>query len=165
MHATTRRPPLFMTILTIFVMIVAGTALAQSSDDAEVGTWKLNLAKSKYKGGHAPKMATHKIESAGAGFKTTVDGVSSDGTVRHYEFTAKYDGKDNPLVGNSANGDMISFTRINATTTQAVTKHGGQVAVTMILVVSNDAKTLTITSTGTNVFGQPVNNVSVYDRR
>jgi len=59
----------------------------------------------------------------------------------------------------------LSFTRINATTTKAVTKHGGQVAVTMILVVSSDAKTLTITSTGTNVFGQAVNNVSVYDRQ
>ena len=94
-----------------------------------------------------------------------MDGVSGDGTVRHYEFTANYDGKDNPLVGNSANGDMIAFTRINATTTQAVTKHGGQVAVTMTLVVSHDAKTLTITSTGTNVFGQAVNNVSVYDRQ
>ena len=94
-----------------------------------------------------------------------MDGVSGDGTVRHYEFTANYDGKDNPLVGNSANGDMIAFTRIDATTTQAVTKHGGQVAVTMIFVVSGDAKTLTITSTGTNVFGQAVNNVSVYDRQ
>jgi hypothetical protein len=164
MHARTRQAPLFTTILTVFVMVVGGTALAQSSN-VEVGTWKLNLAKSKYKAGRAPKRATHKIESAGAGIKTIVDGVSGDGTVRHYEFTANYDGKDHPLVGNSANGDMIAFTRINATTTQAVTKHGGQVAVTMTLVVSSDAKTLTITSTGTNVFGQAFNNVSVYDRQ
>lgn len=164
MHARTRQAPLFTTILTIFAMVVGGTALAQSSD-MEVGTWKLNVAKSKYKDGRAPKRATHKIESAGAGIKTIVDGVSGDGTVRHYEFTANYDGKDNPLVGNSANGDMIAFTRINATTTQAVTKHGGQIAVAMTLVVSSDAKTLTITSTGTNVFGQAVNNVSVYDRQ
>jgi hypothetical protein len=77
---------------------------------------------------------------------------SCAGRHRHYEFTANYDGKDNPLVGNSANGDMIAFMRINATTTHAVTKHGGQVAVTMTLVVSSDARTLTITSTGTNVF-------------
>ena len=164
MHARTRQVALFTTILAIFVMVVGGTAPAQSSD-VEVGTWKLNLAKSKYKDGRGPKGATHKIESTGAGIKTTVDGVSGDGTVRHYEFTAKYDGKDNPLVGNSANGDMIAFTRINATTTQAITKHGGQVAVTMTIVVSSDAKTLTITSIGTNVFGKAVNNVSVYDRQ
>jgi hypothetical protein len=44
-----------------------------------------------------------------------VDGVTGDGTVRHYEFTANYDGKDHPLVGNSANGDMSALTRINAT--------------------------------------------------
>ena len=144
-------------------MVAGGTALAQSSN--AVGTWKLNLEKSKYKDGRGPKRATHTIESAGAGIKTIVDGVSGDGTVRHYEFTANYDGKDHPLVGNSANGDMIALTRINATTRQAITKHGGQVAVTMTWVVSSDAKTLTITSTGTNVFGQPGNNVSVYDRQ
>ena len=164
MHARTRPASFSTTILTIFVMVAVATALAQSGD-LEVGTWKLNLAKSKYKEGRAPKRATHKIESAGAGIKTIVDGVSADGTVRHYEFTANYDGTDNPLVGNSANGDMIAFTRINATTTQAVTKHGGQVAVTMTVVVSSDARTLTITSTGTNVFGQAVNNVSVYERQ
>ncbi len=164
MHAKIPQALLVTMILAILVMVVGSTILAQVSN-AEVGTWTLNLAKSKYKEGRAPKRATHKIESAGAGIKTTVDGVSGDGTVRHYEFTANYDGKDNPLVGNSANGDMIAFTRIDATTTQAVTKHGGQVAVTMIFVVSGDAKTLTITSTGTNVFGQAVNNVSVYDRQ
>lgn len=160
MHPRMRQALLF----TTFVMVVVGTALAQSNS-AEVGTWKLNLDKSKYKDGRGPKRATHKIESAGEGIKTIVDGVSGDGTVRHYEFTAKYDGKDHPLVGNSANGDMIALTRINATTIQAVTKHGGQIAVTMTWVLSSDAQTLTITSTGTNVFGQPVNNVSVYDRQ
>ena len=160
MHKRIRQAALFTTLTMTLAVALGGTARAQS-----VGTWKLNLAKSKYKAGRAPRRATHTIEPAGAGVKTIVDGVSADGTVRHYEFTAKYDGKDNPLVGNSANGDMISFTRINATTTQAVTKHGGQVAVTMILVVSSDAKTLTITSTGTNVFGQAVKNVSVYDRQ
>ena len=155
---------LFMMAFALFVMVVRGTPLAQSVN-AEVGTWSLNLAKSKYKDGRRPKRATHTIAPAGAGIKTIVDGVSGDGTVRHYEFTANYDGKDRPMVGNSANGDMIALTRINATTIQAVTKHGGQVAVTMTWVVSSDGRTLTITSTGTNVFGKAVNNLSVYDRQ
>jgi hypothetical protein len=145
-------------------MVLGATALAQSSN-SEVGTWRLNLAKSKYSRDRAPKTITLKIESAGAGIKTIVDGVSGDGTVRHYEFTASYDGKDKPLIGNSANGDMIALTRISATSTQAVTKHGGQVAVTMTWVVSSDAQSLTITSTGTNVFGQAVNSVAVYDKQ
>jgi hypothetical protein len=164
MQARIWQTSLSMIVLALFVMVVGGTPLAQSIN-AEVGTWNLNLAKSKYKDGRGPKRATHTIEPAGAGIRTIVDGVSGDGTVRHYEFTANYDGKDHPLVGNSANGDMIALTRINATTIQAVTKHGGQVAVTMTWVVSSDAKTLTITSTGTNVFGQAVNNLSVYDRQ
>ena len=46
-----------------------------------VGTWKLNLDKSKYKEGRRPKRATHTIESAAEGIKTIVDGVSGDGTV------------------------------------------------------------------------------------
>ena len=75
----------------LFGAVLAGTVLAQTPDP-QVGTWKINLAKSKYSPGPAPTSATTKIEAAGAGTKVSVDQAPADGAVRHWEFTSNYDG-------------------------------------------------------------------------
>jgi predicted nucleic acid-binding protein len=41
-----------------------------------------------------------KVETHGEGIKVTVDEVSGDGSKHAYSYTAKYDGKDNPVTGN-----------------------------------------------------------------
>ena len=103
-------------------------AFAQS--DPQVGVWKINLAKSKYSPGPPPKSATTRIEAAGAGTKVVVDQVAGDGTVRHWEFTANYDGKDSPVTGNNPDADVVARSRINATTVQTISKKGGKVTTT-----------------------------------
>ena len=138
-------------------------AFAQS--DPQVGVWKINLAKSKYSPGPPPKSATTRIEAAGAGTKVVVDQVAGDGTVRHWEFTANYDGKDSPVTGNNPDADVVARSRINATTVQTISKKGGKVTTTQTSAVSSDGKTRTVTSKGVNGSGQQVNNVAVYDRQ
>jgi hypothetical protein len=145
-------------------LVVGSTALAQSSNP-EVGTWKLNVAKSKFSPGTGAKSRTVKIEAAGAGIKQTVDEVAEDGTVRHNESTANYDGKDVPLIGNSPLGDTVARTRINATTTKTVWKKSGTITSTNTAVISNDGKTRTTTTKGTNALGQTNDGVAVYDKQ
>jgi hypothetical protein len=53
--------------------------------------------------------ANVKIEVARAGVKVTVDAVAADGTVRHWGFTGNYDGKDNPVSGNSPYGPILFY--------------------------------------------------------
>ena len=151
-------------LIAIAVVALGHTALAQSPNP-HVGTWKLNLAKSKYNPGPAPKSATTKIVTAGQGVTGTIDLVDGDGTVRHYSYTANYDGKDAPITGNNANGDTIAFTRVNPNTVRSVTKKAGKATITQVAVVSADGKTRTITTTGTDAQGRKVNNVAVYDRQ
>jgi hypothetical protein len=146
-------------VAVALAVVLGGTALAQS-----VGTWKLNLAKSKYQQGQAPKSTTLVYEAAGAGIKVTVDQVPADGSAIHYAYTANYDGKDVPVVGNP-NGDMSARTRVNATTTKLVNKKGGNILSTATLVVSADGKTLTITTTGKDAKGQNIDSVAVYDKQ
>ena len=129
------------------------------------GMWKLNLARSKYSPAPAPKSATTKIEAAGAGTKVTVDQAMADGTMRHYEFTTNYDGKDSPVVGNNPDADMIARTRTNANTVHSINKKAGKVTTTQDSVVSNDGKTRTVTSKGMNAAGQQVNNVTVFEKQ
>ena len=145
------------------VALLTGAAFAQS--DPQVGVWKLNVAKSKYSPGPAPKSATTRIEAAGAGAKVTVDQEMADGTKRHWEFTANYDGKDSPVTGNNPDADTVARTRIDAATVQTISKKGGKVTTTQTSAVSSDGKTRTVTTKGVNASGQQVNNVAVYERQ
>jgi len=141
---------------------LAGAALA--STDPQVGSWKLNLAKSKYAPGPAPTAATTMIEAAGAGTKVVVDQTMADGAARHWEFTANYDGKDSPVTGNP-DADMVSRTLVNPNTVETITKKDGKVISTQRSVVSKDGKTRTVTTKGLNAKGETMNNVAVYDKQ
>jgi hypothetical protein len=144
--------------------VLGGTTLAQSGDP-NVGTWKLNVAKSNFSPGTELKSGTLKIEPAGAGVKLVADLAYADGTARHYDYTANYDGKDTPVTGNNINGEVIALTQVDANTTRTVYKKGGKVTVTQTTVVSSDGKTRTTTSKGTNTLGRAVDNVTVTERQ
>lgn len=164
MQTRMKRAYLSAAFAIVLAALLGGAVLAQGTD-SQVGTWKLNLAKSKYSPGPAPKSATTKIEAVGAGTKVIVDQAQADGSMRHWEFTANYDGKDNRITGNNPDADMVARTRINATTIQTISKKGGKVTTTQTSAVSADGKTRTVTTKGVNAAGQKVNNVAVYDRQ
>jgi len=159
MRGRMRQASLFTAAAITLAIALGGTAFAQA-----VGTWKLNLAKSKYPQGQAPKSTTLVYEAAGEGIKVTVDQVPADGPTIHYVYTANYDGKDVPVVGNP-NADMQARTRVNATTTKLINKKDGKILSTATLVVSADGKTLTITTTGKDAKGQTIDSVAVYDKQ
>jgi hypothetical protein len=145
--------------VALSVVVFGGTAFAQSA-----GSWKLNIEKSKYIQGQAPKSTTLVYETVGEGIKVTVDQMPFDGPAIHYAYTANYDGKDVPVVGNPL-ADTAARTRVNATTTNLVNKKGGQTMSTVTLVDSADGKMLTITTTGKDASGQKIDSVAVYDKQ
>ena len=149
--------PLFTAV--VLVGLVYGTSLAQPSDPL-VGKWTLNAAKSK-----GSKSGSTTIEAAGKGVKFRVDYVSADGTAGHWEFTANFDGNDYPVTGNSPYGNAVMLTRVDAKTIRITSKHDGKVMATTTIVVSDDGKTRTSTTKGTNVKGQPVDVVNVYEKQ
>jgi hypothetical protein len=154
-------------IFTLGAVVVLTSALvvtvsAQASP--EVGTWKLNVAKSTYSPGPAPESQTLKYEAAGQGVKVSTEGVNADGSKTATSYTANYDGEDVPITG-SASADQVSLKRINATTVERTDKKDGKAVSTITRVMSADGKTLTITTKTTNAQGQAVNNVAVYDKQ
>ena len=130
-----------------------------------MGTWKLNLAKSTYAAGTAPKSVGFTSAAAGAGIKSTVDVVAADGTVKHWVVTTNYDGKDTPLVGTNVQDETVARTRVDANTVKMIYKKAGKVASTQTSVISKDGKTVTIASTGTDAKGQTAKSVAVYDKQ
>lgn len=146
--------------VAVLVGFVCATTLAQGQDPL-LGTWKLNPEKSKgpYKSG------TSVFEAAGDGIKGTVDLAAADGTAYHWTFTAKYDGKDNPVTGSNPFGDTMALTRVDPDTVKITVKQGGKETVTQTIVVAPDGKTRTTTTKGKDAKGQPINGTSFYEKQ
>jgi histidinol dehydrogenase len=146
-----------------FVVLFAAGLVAQGADP-RVGTWQLNVAKSKYDPGPAPKSQTLKIEAAGKGEKVTSETVTADGTKATTSYTADFDGKPHPITG-SPSADSVTLKRIDAHTTERVDTKAGKTVTTYHRVVSKDGKTMTVTVKGTTAQGQATNNVVVFEKK
>jgi hypothetical protein len=129
-----------------------------------VGTWRVNLSKSTYSPGPAPKSFVMTIIAAEGGITQTVDSVSAAGATGHSEITVRFDGTDYPMKG-STNTDTQAYTQVDDRTLQIIEKKGGKVTVTARAVISADGKTRTTTQTGTNPQGQTIKNVIVYEKQ
>ena len=152
-------------VLAILALIVAANPVAQAQTDARIGTWKMNVAKSKYDPGPAPKSETRIYKPYGnGGVSVVMEQVGADGKPSTRSYSMNFDGKDYPYTGNP-DADMISGKRVDALTVETTNKIAGKVVTTARGVVSKDGKTLTVTTTGTNAKGQKMNNVVVLDKQ
>ena len=147
--------------LTFVLCLLAGAVCF--AEDAQLGTWKLNEAKSKI-GAGATKNSTVVYEAAGDSVKVTVDGTNADGTPAHNEWTGKFDGKDYPVTGDPT-ADTRSYKQVNDHTLALTNKKGSKVVMTARIVVSADGKSRTVTGSGTNAEGKKVSSTSVYDKQ
>jgi len=133
------------------------------AQDAMMGTWKLNEAKSEM-GAGSPKNNTVVIEAAGENVKVTMDGVDPTGKPTHSEWTGKFDGKQYPVTGD-ANSDTRSYKTIDDRTFEVSAKTKGKVSVSGRVVVSADGKTRTAHVKGTSPSGEKYETTAVYDKQ
>jgi hypothetical protein len=151
-----------VTIAAILAAAFAGVS-AQATNP-RMGSWKLNLQKSKYSPGPPPKSQALTIEPSGESEKVTSEVTAADGARSTIVYTAAYDGKDYPVTGSNV-ADTVSLKRIDARTSERTDKKGGKVVQTFRRVVSADGKTMTVTIKGKTDKGQPMNNVVVFDKQ
>jgi len=148
-------------VLSVVVcFIVVAVCFAQNPF---MGTWKLNEAKSKLAPG-APKNNKVVYETEGIDFKVATDGIDGAGNSTHSEWTGKFDGKDYPVKGD-ANQDSRSYKRKGIHELDFRVKKGTQVTTTGRIVVSDDGKSRTVTSHGTDAQGKKYASTAVYDQQ
>jgi hypothetical protein len=128
-----------------------------------MGTWKLNEAKSKLAPG-APKNNKVVYEAEGIDFKVMTDGTDGAGNSTHSEWTGKFDGKDYPVKGDP-NQDSRSYKRKGIHELDFRVKKGTKVTTTGRIVVSDDGKSRTVTSHGTDAQGKKYTSRAVYDQQ
>jgi hypothetical protein len=149
---------ILLTLAAVFAAVVACFAA-----DVNVGTWKVNAAKSK----NLPsdeKNNTIAIAAAGESMKVTVDWIDDKGKPSHDEWTGKFDAKDYPVTGDPETGTR-SYKLINDHTLELTEKKGGKITGTSRVMYSADGKTRTVTGTITNANGTKTKATIVYDKQ
>jgi hypothetical protein len=156
-------------IICVFA-VAALLPLLGAENSPAVGTWKLDVEKSKFSPGPPPKSATLVIEAQGESLKTTFEEVESDDSHVGYAYTATLDGKDYPLAGSSEpdrlrGADTVSLRRDGSRAYGGMFKKAGQVLMTDMTSVSKDGKTLKLVVNGVDSKGQRVTLITVWDKQ
>jgi hypothetical protein len=161
----TRRSTLTLTTMALLGLAVAA-ALPQigfAQSDPFVGTWQLNLAKSKFSPGPPPKSNTVNVQAEGQGLKNTITGIGADGNPTSAVATTVFDGMPHP--SGNPNFDATAVTPVDAYTTIYSRTKAGRFVGIQTVIVSPDGKTLTATNIGASPGGPQVNNITVYDKQ
>jgi hypothetical protein len=147
--------------LTVALCLVAvAVSFAQNPN---IGTWKLNEAKSKIPAG-VGKNTTVVYEAAGDMMKVTTDGVDGKGSPAHSEWTGKFDGKPYPVTG-SAGVDSRAVTAKGDRTLEIDNMKGGKSVATGKVELAKDGKSRTLDIEGTLPDGKKYKAKYVYDKQ
>jgi hypothetical protein len=153
-------------VLASFAALAAqGPSSPRARDDAPellLGTWKLDVAKSKYSPGPPLKDETRVYTRGADGTKGVVTRTYADGQVEKFEYVANFGGEY--MVTGTPAYDAVKLTRVDDFSSQAVLTHAGMVYGVARRVLSPDGKTMTITFDRKNV-DTPVHNVAVYHKQ
>ena len=148
--------------------IVVGLAVgipnpASAQVDPFLGTWVLNLPKSRFNPAPGPKSQVAVYAAVSGGLQVTVTGVDAAGKPISFGYTAKIDGKDYPVTGN-AEYDAVALKQTSPTALAFTRKKAGRVVQTGSNVVSADGKMRTVRVSGT-VSGVKISNILVFDKQ
>lgn len=154
------RVALSLLLLTPFATV----ALTQA--ESRVGTWELNLEKSTFSPGPAPRRQTLTFEQKGPQWIALVQGIDASGKPIELDtnnLMINFDGRDHATP--TLDYETTAWKRVDDHKYLVTRKKAGKVVLTSTNVLSADGKIMTITTIGQNAAGQPVHNVRVYDRR
>ena len=155
-----------MICVALLAVMTTITVSAWGADNS-LGTWKANIAKSKYTPAPWPvKSLTVTREAAPDGVKVTNTGTRTDGSTINATYTAKYDGSSSEVTGEGSPYDSMSIKQGDANTftyeaKNSKTKYRASGRIT----VSADGKTMTTVASGVDAEGKPMTLKLVFDKQ
>ena len=139
-------------------------AAATFAASAQMGTWKLNEAKSKFAPGATKNTTVTYTAAKGDMIDLTVDGVDKDGKAVHWTWMGKFDGKAYKVKGSAAI-DMIANKMVNDHTNDLTGMKNGKVVMIGTITVSKDGKARTVTTTTADASGKKETDKAYYDKQ
>jgi hypothetical protein len=149
------------TAFRLVLVTLLGAAIAFCADPL-IGTWRLNVANSKFNPGPPPRSQKRAYKITSAGLNVTVVTTDAQGKATTVEFPAIYDGKTYPVNGGGLI-DALALVMINNFQSRATLKHAGNVIASAERTISEDGRVLTISYNQPDE-DRPIDNVSVYEK-
>jgi hypothetical protein len=151
--------------LVAFAFLVSITAISLAAgSDPVVGTWQLNVSKSTFAAGMAPKSQTRTYSQSGSSITLVMKTVGADGKETTTQTTYQLDGKDYPITG-APDYDTLTAKQVNPRTAAFKLKKGDKAVGSTTRTVSKDGKSLTSKTTMTTAKGEKSESVMVFDKQ
>jgi hypothetical protein len=151
-----------MTLLGFGIASFPQVAFAQSSP--LIGTWKLNLDKSKYSPGPPPRSGSLTYTQDGQNIRNTVQGIDAQGNAFSGVLMHIYDGEPHPTTGSPVI-DASAYTRLDPNNYIFTRLKAGKLVSVGNVIMAQDGRTLTVTTTGADANGRPSNSIAVYEKQ
>jgi hypothetical protein len=144
-------------------LLFAAVAAVRAETDPRIGTWKLDVAKSKSSNG-LPASETRTYTAQGSMTMSSTEGVNAQGKPisNHYDATA--DGKERP-AGGANSGMTLTIKQTGPGAYAGTVKKDGKVVSTNTAVISDGGKVFTFKNKGTDAQGQAFTNTRVYEKQ
>jgi hypothetical protein len=151
----------FVLSVGLVFLLFAAVAAVRAETDPRIGTWKLDVAKSKSSNG-LPMSETRTYSAEGSAIMSTNEGVNAQGKPisTHYEATA--DGKERPT---GAPGMTLSIKQTGPGAYAGTVKKDGKVVSTNVAVISGGGKVFTFKNKGTDADGKAFTSTVVYEKQ
>jgi hypothetical protein len=150
----------------LFVNALLFTSAAMAADDPLIGSYRLNVEKSRSAGVPLPAAATLVLSDDGDNLVLTVSGKSPDGSsVDEATAMPKGGGALRRVDGGILRYDSVTATRPTPTTIEMVLVQAGKEAMRLTYQLDTEHQVLTRTAAGTNARGQQVDAVFVFERQ
>jgi len=152
------------TLLAASAIVLGSSLLLAQTPSVMPGQWTLDVSKSSFSPGPAPKSQHAVLTAIPNGIRTSADRVEADGKLVHFEWNGTFDGKDQPVIGDPAR-DYVSVKKVDDYTIEVTNKKAGKVTTVLRAVYAKDGKSRTETTTGTNAAGKAVKNVTYWTKQ
>jgi len=153
-----KKLPVYSSYLALLFSAVCALIGQTQHINAFTGTWKMNVAKSTFSPGPAPKSQTITFAPDGT---FTLEAVDQEG--KRIGWSHPWSG--GAEVPNHGVEDETSITKIRGNTLDETIKSGNKIVETVHAVVSKDGKTFKATLTGIDNQGHHVRNVGVFEKQ
>jgi hypothetical protein len=153
-------------LMTASLALAVTTVVAFGADNS-LGTWKLNVEKSKYAPAPLPAKALTVVrEASDGGAKVTITGELASGTPINANYTTKYDGSVSTISGSGTPFDTISVKQVDANSyTDVRKKTGTKYHATSRTVISGGGKTMSTTTKGVDADGKGFSSTLVFEKQ
>jgi hypothetical protein len=152
-----------ISMVAVCALFLGAGSLAAADKNPFVGTWKLNVAASKFDPGPPPKSQNRVWRASGS---VIITGVTQAGKAMAYSYILRGDDRKYPTSGAIPNGaDLVSSKKVDSNTLMATFTKGGKQVESTKFTVSKDGKTLVIMVDGILPTGQKMNNETHWDKQ